>query len=405
MRAPKLPKFNLSRRGFFRTAAAGAAVGAVAVVTSGCSQASEDTTSDPVVVDSDSATIIRDEFEYSDAGLEATNTWTLPLGTVLRPAEGNWIPATIAGSSATPMVKAGVLSLTTGTLSEVVSEPLGAAATTVIYDVRCSDSAFAWVELDTSTRAWKLYASGFSQGALTGDTKTLWEADSNFDPAPLAVSGKKVIWQVQPSLTGSKTSTHSFCYLWEVGTSDAKAVVESAGRFSTKPTISGDNVILTPRVRADEGTYYGVTAYSLSDDMSTQVDQLVMPSTVKPFRATRIGEKFVISVEASYSSGGLLGKMGTYIGTKNGDFLRMDREPSEGPAGNGQVYIIKSQSSYYVVDGENRTYSSISSADRCVDYGEYPARQGECDTFVTFSTVKDANTGYPSSVTVRTFAL
>ena len=43
--------------------------------------------------------------------------------------------------------------------------------------------------------------------------------------------------------------------------------------------------------------------------------------------------------------------------------------------------------------------------DRAVDYGEYPARCGECDLFVTFATVKDADTGYPASVTVRTFRL
>ena len=40
-----------------------------------------------------------------------------------------------------------------------------------------------------------------------------------------------------------------------------------------------------------------------------------MPAPVKPsFRACRMGEKFVVSVEANYSSGGLLGNMGTYIG-------------------------------------------------------------------------------------------
>ena len=58
-----------------------------------------------------------------------------------------------------------------------------------------------------------------------------------------------------------------------------------------------------------------------------------------------------------------------------------------------------------MVDLANKTYGSLDSADRCVDYGEFPARVGDCSTFVTFSTVKNADTGYPDSVTVRTFQL
>ena len=51
-----------------------------------------------------------------------------------------------------------------------------------------------------------------------------------------------------------------------------------------------------------------------------------------------------------------------------------------------------------------RTYGFLPAIDRSVDYGEFPARAGEIgDTFVTFATVKDEKTGYPSKVIVRTF--
>ena len=99
------------------------------------------------------------------------------------------------------MVVASALSLESGKLLEVVSAPKGQATTTVIYDVACSDSVYAWVELDTTTRSWTLYGSRFSAGALTGDTKTLWQATSDYDPAPIACSGERVLWQVQPSLS------------------------------------------------------------------------------------------------------------------------------------------------------------------------------------------------------------
>ena len=401
MRAPKL-----TRRGFFKATATTAVAASAVTILAGCTNKAETTdTSEPVVVDEDSATSVTDEFEFDATEPAPAQEWSLPLGNVLHPAEGSWIPVATAGSSATPMVVASALSVESGKLFTVVAAPKGQATTTVIYDVACSDSVYAWVELDTTTRAWTLYGSRFSAGELTGDTKTLWQATSDYDPAPIACSGEKVLWQVQPSLSGSKTSEHSYCYLWHAGDSDAKAVVESPGRFATKPNVSGGCAILTPRVRADQGTYYGVTAYSLSDDLATKVDQLVMPASVKPFRATRVGERFLVSVEASYSTGGLLGQMGTYIGTTSGGFVRLNREPSECGCGKGDKFVIKSRSSYFVVDLANKTYASLNSADRCVDYGEYPARIGDCSTFVTFSTVKDADTGYPASVTVRTFQL
>ena len=401
MRAPKL-----TRRSFFKTAAAGGALAAAVGVLSGCTHGpDEPDDADPTVVDEDSADDVLSSFSNADSPLAEESAWTLPLGNVLRPAEGVWCPVVTAGSSALPMVKGSALSLTSGELFEVVPAPLGAESTTVIYDVRCSDEAYAWVELDLVTRAWALYAASFSAGQLSGETKTLWEGTADYDPAPFAVSGSSVIWQVQPSTSGAKTAESSRCYLWHLGDADARAVVESPGRFATAPTVSAGEVILTPRVHADEGIFYGVTAYDLSDDLSTKVDQLVMPASVRPFRATRVGERFLVSVEASYSSGGLLSKMGTYMGTSSAGFSKLNREPSECGCGKGDVFVIKSNSSYLIIDLANRTYSTLVSMDRSVDYGEFPARTGQCDQFVTFSTVKDPDTGYPASVAVRTFRL
>ncbi len=400
MRAPKL-----TRRSFFKTAAAGGVLAAAVGVLSGCTHGPDEQDADPTVVDEDSAEDVLASFTEAELPLKEEASWTLPLGNVLRPTEGTWAPVITAGSSALPMVKASALSLSSGELLEVVSAPLGAESTTVIYDVRCSDTVYAWVELDLVTRSWALYAAPFTAGQLSGETKMLWEGTADYDPAPFAVSGSRVIWQVQPSTSGSKTTESSRCYLWREGDADARAVVESPGRFATAPTVSGGDVILAPRVHADEGVFYGVTAYALSDDMATKVDQLVMPASVRPFRATRVGERFLVSVEASYSSGGLLSKMGTYMGTSSAGFSKLNREPSECGCGKGDVFVIKSNSSYLVLDLANRTYSTLVSMDRSVDYGEYPARAGECDQFVTFSTVKDPDTGYPASVAVRTFRL
>jgi hypothetical protein len=402
---------NLTRRGFFRTTAAAGAAAAAVQVLAGCSHPAEETVpSDPVVVEEDSATTVLGEdgaYEYLEREFESKGEWELPLGNVLHEGEGTWLPVTTAGASAMPMVKCSAFSLSTGELTEVVAEPITPnSPNVVIYDARCSDSAYAWVELDTLTKNWSLYAASFANGTLSGSPNTLWQGDADWDPPRFAVTGNKVIWQVMPSLSGNKTSEMSHCYLWKTGAANATDVVESLGRFATSPSVSGNTVTLSPRVRNEEGTFYGITAYSLADDLETIVDRLVMPENVRPFHAVRMGDVFALSVEASYGYGGLLGSMGTYIGTAEGDFASVPLEPFANIAGskNG-LFVVKSRASYYVVDIKNHGYTFLGAADRCVDYGEYPARVGETDTFVTFATIKNPDTGYPASVLVRAFAL
>ena len=399
---------NISRRGLFRAGAASAAAAAAVGLASGCKHRGDEV-SDPVVVDERAATnILGEDTAYAevDLMLAETASWTLPVGTVLRPAAGTWIPGLAAGSSANPVVKAVAFSSETGNLSDVVTGMvMGSEPNMAIYDVRCSDQVYAWVEIDMLKRNWALYAQSFADGVVSGTVSTLWEADAEWDPPRFAVTGDTVIWQVMPAISGTKTRESSFCYLWHNGGRDAQAVVESPGRFAAPPAVSDSTVTLAPRVRADEGVFYGITAYDLRDDMTTIVDQLVLPQSVRPFRAVRMGNRFAFSIEANYSSGGLLGQMGTYIGTGDGPFINLVREPLAQVAGKDGLFIIKARASYFVVDIDKQTYSILGATNRCVDYGEYPVRDGICSNFVTFATVKDVQTGYPSAVTVRSFAL
>lgn len=395
---------SISRRGLLRGIGATVAAGAAIGVLPGCTNPEQQEVPEPMLVDSDRAINVLEEYEEVELGLTERDAWTVPLGSVLHEASGTWMPVTQAGASASPMVKGCAFSLDDGQLYEVVPDVSGDGHTVVIYDTRCSDDVYAWVELDFLTHDWKLYAARFDQGKLDGSATTLWEGDSNYDPPGFACVGKSVLWQITPSLSGDKTTEHSFCYLWKTGDENAKAVVESPGRFATAPSISDDLAILTPRVRADEGVYYGVTAYSLEDDLETIVDQLVLPQTIKPFYVTRIGNRFAVSIEASYSSGGMFGIMGTYIGPSEGPFISLSREPCANVAGKDDTFVIKSRTSYFVVDVRKATYSILTAANRCVDYGEFPVRVGESNDFVTFATVKDEASGYPSFVTVRRFS-
>lgn len=396
---------SISRRGFFKGIGVAAAAGATISILPGCTNPEQQEVPEPMVIDEERAVNVLEEYEEIDLELTERDTWSLPLGSVLHETCGTWVPVTQAGASASPMVIGCAFSLEDGSLSEVVPDVRGDGHTVVIYDARCSDDVYAWVELDYLTHEWTLYAAKFDKGQLDGTPSTLWTADANYDPPGFVCVNKSVIWQITPALSGDKTSEHSFCYLWKVGDKDAQAVVESPGRFAIAPSISGDLAILAPRVLANQGVYYGVTAYSLDDDFGTIVDQLVLPQTVKPFYATRIGDRFVVSIEASYSSGGMFGTMGTYMGPSKGPFMSLAREPSSNVAGKDDTFIIKSRTSYFVIDVRKATYSILTAANRCVDYGEFPVRVGETSDFVTFATVKDETSGYPSSVTVRSFKL
>lgn len=398
---------SITRRGLFRGAATAAAVGAVIGILPGCTHNEGEDVPEPMVVDAGRSVNMLEEFEEIELKLKEGDSWSVPLGSVLHEATGSWAAVTQAGTSASPMVKGCAFSLVDGSLKEVVPDVIGDGHTRVIYDVSCSDEVYAWVELDYITHAWTLYAARFDAraGALDATPTTLWEGDADFDPPGFVCVDDMVLWQIMPALKGTKTSEHSFCYLWRVGATSAKSVVESPGRFAFAPSVSKDVVILAPRVRASEGQFYGVTAYSLADDLATVVDTLVLPQTVRPFYATRVGERFAVSVEANYSSGGMFGSMGTYIGPGNGPFFRITREPSANVCGYGDTFVIKSRTSYFVVDLSKTTYGILTAANRCVDYGEFPVRVGESRDFVTFATVKDEASGYPASVTVRTFGL
>ncbi|MDO4806779.1 MAG: twin-arginine translocation signal domain-containing protein [Coriobacteriales bacterium] len=396
---------SVSRRGFLRGTAAAAAVGAAVSVLPGCTNPEQEDVPEPMVVDTDRAINALEEYHERDLDFVEKESWTLSLGCVFREAPGAWVPATQAGSSAVPMAKGCAFSLESGTLAEVVPDVRSDKSSVVIYDVRCSDDVYAWVELDYLTHEWVLYASRFGNGALEGSATTLWTGSADYDPPGFVCWNNSVLWQITPALSGKNTKDHSFCYLWKLGSENAKSVVESPGRFALAPSVSGDQVILAPRVRADEGVFYGVTAYSLDDDLSTIVDQLVLPQTVKPFYATHIGDRFAISIEASYSSGGMFGTMGTYIGPSSGPFVRLAREPSANVAGKDDTFIIKSRTSYFVLDVHKETYSILTAANRSVDYGEFPVRVGLSKDFVTFATVKDEASGYPSAVVLRSFGL
>ena len=402
------PRRGITRRRFVAgTAAAGAAVIALGAV-SGCGgdgggQAAP--TGTPQVVEDDSqATYVSDEFGTDAKVPEASSTWTLPLGSVPFHSEGAYMALMQLSDTAATANKLGVMSLSSGTASTLLEAP-SQGSRYEFFDVRCGESVFAWVEVNYSDRSWKLMAQPFSAGSLSGSPVQLDAGDSNYDPPKFAVRGASVVWQFMPSTSGGRTTEHSFCRMWTAGDDEGVQIWDSPGRFGAAPRISGGILTITPRVREDEGQFYGMTAVDLTDADRAQVDQLVLPQSVHPLEATYMGDRFAFCIEASYEGRGLLGQMGTFIGSEGGPYLVLSSEPLACVAGKGSRYFVKSQGSHVYIDAEAQQRGRLSSPNRALSYGDYPASEGVTDRFVTYATVRDEETGMPANVTVRLFDL
>lgn len=358
---------------------------------------------------SDSNDVITSVLDFEDKSattpFKPLVTYELPLGSQVFMDCDKYAAVLQANRSARPLTVVGCLDLGTGSYSVVLPAPVDDACAP--SECHITERLIAWVETDNATDAWALYAAPFSGGAVSLDSGVtkLAEGDADWLPPQVAAYESTVVWQVMPDPSGPHVRESSHAYRWEVGSSDAKDILASPGRFACAPAINDGVLTVVPRVRADEGTYYGITALDL-DHQNEQVDQLVLPASVRPYFATRIGDDFAFSIEASYdSSTGDLGRMGYYVGRGDGPFLALRREPSAQVTYVGGKYVMRSQLYYFVVDPRDESYAVLGSASGCVDYGDYPATRGTATYFVTYAAVKDESTGIPSRVIVRTFTL
>lgn len=226
-----------------------------------------------------------------------------------------------------------------GSLTTLIDDPVEGSGY-AFYDVRATDSVFAWVEMNYANSSWKLYAQTLSGAALTGNAVELDRGGEDYDPPLFTAFDSSVIWYKMPSTGGNKTGSDSYCYRRSLDESKAEAIWKSTGRFASAPRVSDGILTISPRVRNDEGVYYGMTAIDLTDGNNTKRAQLVLPSSVSPFEAVYMGDTFVFSIEATYAGVGGLGNMGTYIGNEGGPYQFLSRERLRAPpAGRANIWL------------------------------------------------------------------
>lgn len=346
---------------------------------------------------------------YEDAtetlSFEPLVTFELPLGSVVYSDCDARAAVIQANDTARPLTLIGCLDYAVGNYTIVLDHAL-TGEDYAPSECHLTERVIAWVEMNNATDEWALYAAPFDGSPITSveDVVQLGTGDADWLPPQFAVWENRVVWQVMPDPSGPHVTEDSRAYLWRRGSDSGTLVWSSPGRFACAPAINDGVLTIAPRVNASEGVYYGLTAIDLEDDLR-QIDQLVLPVSVRPFIATHIGDDFAFSVEANYGYGGLLGTMGYFIGPSAGPFLNLTREPSAQIGYVGDYYVLRSQLLYFLVDVRARRFGRILSASNCVDYGDYPASSGTSQLFVTYAAIKDESTGIPSKVLVRLFSL
>lgn len=397
---------GITRRRFAAGSALAIGAGIAAISLTSCgNDKKKQATGEPQVVTDDSqiVSVLDGDYANVDNPLAESGSWTLPLGTVLFHNGGTWAAAMLNPESSLHINTLGVLSLSSGNLVTLLETPVQGRGFDFL-DVRCSDEVYAWVEINYTDRSWALMGQAFSAGSLNGDPVQLDTGDIDWEPPRFTVSGSSVIWQKMPLATGEASSEDSHCYLWTLGDTEGSELWTSHGRFATSPCVSNGILTITPRVRGDEGVYYGMTAIDLTDGNNTQIDQLVLPRTVAPFTADYMNESFVFSIEASYNGLGSLGNMGTFVGREGGPYTYVRREPLAAAVGNGSRLLVKAQASNFVIDLEEHTYATLHAPDRSLDFGEWPATEGLSERFLSYATVRN-DQGIPESVVARVFSI
>ena len=155
-----------------------------AISLTSCSSDNRPSTGEPQVVTDSSlmVNVLDGDYEYTDSTLASSEAWLLPLGTVLFHGGGcTWAAAMLTPESVSHINTLGVLSLASGNLSTVKEEPTQ-GTTYTYFDVRCSDTVMAWIEINYIDRSWVLFGQGLSNGTLTGSPVKLDEGDADWEP-------------------------------------------------------------------------------------------------------------------------------------------------------------------------------------------------------------------------------
>lgn len=320
-----------------------------------------------------------------DAPLSLAGEYKLPYGTLVWANSDSYAACLLPTDGSDPLTKAGVLSLSDGSLSTALDGPVSTERGFDIYDVRCDENGMVWVEANCLSGEWRVYQAPHTRGTL-GQAVLVDSGGAEYDIPFIAAAAGRAFWQVSPDSSGSASGQDSLLKSAAFGSSDVREDRRSHGRMGTPVYSTGDGVVIAPRADAS-GVYYRLTLLDAASGQET--DSLTLPASMKPLEAGYVNGRFTFSFDAAYSQQKGLSSIGTYTpvnagGASGAQWFCFDRSPTAPPAWTGSYFMVKSTRTVSGVDLAGGTYFSLECPDDCDDYGDYLASTGTMNTIVTY---------------------
>jgi hypothetical protein len=376
--------------------------------------------------------------------LSLQTTLEAPLGSLFYQIDSAVALILLPGERGGSFRKLGMFDLHDGSITTVVSKPVGTGKNVIIYDARASRTALIWTELDLGTYGWNTYVASLN-GTTVGEAWMVEEGDAEWEPSMLAVAGSKVYWTVMPVATGAANLEDSRLFALELtpggaeggsaigseggsatssgsaatgtgsaatGTGSAAtpataptrgepyAVLTSHGRMITNPLVTDGIVTFVPRVDT-ANVYYQLTALDCVTDKP--VDFRVLPQSLRVTEALYLKGAFTFSIEDNYDYAGGLKRFGTYQDLGDGSYLHVSRPPMSPVVRFGDCLVLKSATNIVGFDPLSRKSFIIEKPPRSADFGETLIGWGVQDKVVTSSIRMSEAGGVMEATTIRVF--
>lgn len=341
--------------------------------------------------DSQDQVFTTDDCEYVedlDSKIAMVSQASLPFGTLVWADDDNVACCLLPCETSDPLTQVGMLSLASGDLATVIDKAAGSSEGFQIFDARLNSTGAAWVEADILNGKWRVYTARISGGAVVSP-QIAAEGTSEWETPSIAVSGGFAFWQLMPVKDGAASEKNSLLMRipFGAGSSEAKSVLESEGRFACPPASTSSGIAAAPRANAD-GVYYELTHLDASSGQVT--DTLILPASMKPSFVSYGDTGFSFAFEDIYAYGDGISNLGTYTpaeGDVNGSWLRFARTPLAPVAWSDGITFVKSTGVVAAIDTANKRYYAIQPENANQGYGEFLASSGSRQRIVTYSNI------------------
>ena len=321
----------------------------------------------------------------------------LPFGTLVWAGNDSIAACLFPTEKATPLVTAGLLDLTNGNESTILTAADGQDEGFEIYDIRASYEGVIWSEANILSGHWRVYVAQRSSMDLL-EHYLVDEGDASLEmPTLVAIEGN-AYWQVMPVTPpeDAENPDEGETQIRMVSfkkPKDVKTIYSVPGRCATAimPANAEQGVVVTPR-HPDARSHRQMLLIGPKGDV---VDSITFPSRMVPMEACYGTSGFAFSFERIYNYGGGIANLGTYTPQakpESGQYssrswFRFGRTPSIPPAWCSDWFMVKSTSAIVGIDLQSKRYTVFPTDNNAEIYGDCLASMGANSTVVIYTNI------------------